>query len=252
MPDKLPSGSVLGISGLLMLAFLAVSHARQASPSGEELYVDRLGCWNCHGNDGEGGGGAGARIAKTRLSLREFVKHVRLPSEQMPSYTPAWVSDAELVTLYLWLEGIEAVKIPASVTLSLTRSTHVTADGQRRAEAEVELKARRAETGLNSDVPQATSLRYRVTLAQANTPVAKRMIEYQLTGREGWAKFTTDEQGEALLGPDSGFVLADGATARLRVSLAAGRYALVVEAVDYTKPDSPGVIGIGTAMLKLE
>jgi hypothetical protein len=177
----------------------------------------------------------------------------------MPPFAPILASDADLAIVYDWLDGIDAVETPPRITLSLKRSTGLTADGQKKAETEVELTVLNGERNLGSDVPNATSLRYRVLLTQANTPVANHVIEYQLAGRKGWSTFTTDERGEALLAPDHGFTPAGAretekplATARLRMALAAGRYALVVEAIDDTEPAQPVVVGIGTAILNVE
>src|SRR5574342_724812 len=91
---RLPVASIALPVGVLIFVWAAVSHAQQAAPSGEEVYVDRLGCWNCHGK--AGGGGAGAVIAKTPLPLRRFVSYVRLPKGEMPPYAPLLASDAEL------------------------------------------------------------------------------------------------------------------------------------------------------------
>ncbi len=247
---------LIGIFGLLSLALLTASYAQQAAPSGEELYVDRLGCWNCHGQSG--GGGAGPSIVKSQLPLRKWVAYVRLPSETMPRFGAALASDAELAILYRWLDGIDAVKAPPPITLNLKASGGVTADGQKKAETEVELTARPAGTSLGADVPNVAALRYRVLLKQAAAPVANQTVEFQVAGREGRATFTTDEHGEAVLGPDKGFVVTDAretgkpATTRLRVALATGRYALLVEAIDDTDAAKPVVVGIGTAILNVD
>lgn len=242
--------------GLLLFGLLAVSSAQQAAPSGEEVYVDRLGCWNCHGK--AGGGGAGAVISKTRLPLRRFVGYVRLPSKEMPPYAPLLASDAELAIVYRWLDGIDAVRTPAAITVQLKSAAGVRADGQAKADVEIELAALVAETAVTADVPGPAVLRFRVTLiTSANVPAANQTVEYQLAGHEDWLKFTTDEHGEALLAPDRGFVVGeardiDKTRARLRMALPAGKTALVIEALDYTAPDNPVVAGLGTAILRVD
>jgi hypothetical protein len=167
-------------------------------------------------------------------------------------------SDAELAIVYRWLDGIEAVKTPPAITVDLKSSTGARANGQANAEVGVKLTALVAETAFTSAVPAEASLGYRVTLiSNADAPLANQAVEYQRAGREDWSKFTTDEHGEALLGPDRGVVLAKaGEThktrARLRMALPAGKTALVVETLDYTAPANPVVVGIGTAILKVE
>jgi hypothetical protein len=175
----------------------------------------------------------------------------------MPRFSPGLASDADLATVYRWLEGAEAVETPFAVALSLKGSAGAAADGQKKGETEVELTARATETA--SGVRDPSSFRYRLTLAQANAPVANQKVECQPAGRDSWSALTTDEHGEALFGPDQGFVLpaAGGqdenhATARLRAMLAPGRYALLVEAVDQPASGNPVVVGIGTAILNVE
>lgn len=225
--------------GFLLLVLLTVGYAQQAAPSGEEVYVDRLGCWNCHGK--AGAGGAGRMIAKTRLPLRRFASYVRLPSGEMPPYSPILASDAELAIVYRWLEGAEPVKTPLPITITLKGAPSVLADGQAKADTEIELTAQ-------SDGAQVPSVRYRVTmLTQTNTPLANLTFESQRAGHDEWSKFTTDQNGEAPLNAPAALAL----PARLRIALAAGRYALVVEAIDDAAPAAPVVVGIGTAILKV-
>lgn len=254
----LPARALSGIVGLFLFVLLTVSHAQQAAPSGEEVYIDRLGCWNCHGSTGQGGGATGVALAKTPLALRKFVGYVRLPGKEMPPFAPMLASDAELAIVYRWLDGSEAVKAPPAIAVDLKSSTGTRANGQANAEVSVDLTARAAETALPSDVPASASLGYRVSLiSDEGVPLANQTVEYQRAGRNDWSKFTTDEHGEALLGPDRGVVLAkagqtDKARARLRMALPAGKTALVVETLDYTAPANPVVVGIGSAILRVE
>jgi cbb3-type cytochrome c oxidase subunit III len=238
MSTSRSSRMALGVS-VLMFMLLAIAYAQQAAPSGEEVYVDRLGCWNCHGKSG--GGGAGATISKTKLPLRRFVGYVRLPSKEMPPYAPLLASDEELAIVYRWLDGVESLKTPPPITIDLKSPTGVRADGQAKADVEVAV----ANASAGGGAPEAAALRYRVTLSSANTPLANQGIEYQLAGHDEWSKFTTDEHGEAVVTPNGGFV-------KLRTALASGRTVLVVEALDYTTAANPVVIGIGSAVLKVE
>jgi hypothetical protein len=235
------------------------SQAQVEALSGEEIFIDRLGCWNCHGMTG--GGGAGPAIAKTELSLRTFAMYLRLPSGEMPRVSARLASDADLATLYRWLDGVEAQEIPLPIGLSLEESG--VAGGRH---SEVTLTAQPVDRNLDADLPVAdlpdvAALRYRITLRtlvpweREKTPVANQTVEYQLAGREDWAAFTTDELGEAILGVDQGFELTvarerEPVIVRLRTVLAAGRHALVVEALDASDPAAPIVLGIGTVILR--
>lgn len=254
-PHRLPAYALSGTVGLLVCGFLTVSYAQRAVPSGEELYVDRLGCWNCHGTTGQGAGG-GVVLSKTPLALRRFVGYVRLPSKEMPPFAPMMASDADLAIVYRWLDGSEAVKAPPAIMIDLRSTTGAGRSGD--AVVGIELIARMAETALPADVPAPAALGYRVTLiSDTGAPLANHAMEYQRAGRRDWEQFTTDERGEALVGPDRGVVLAkagqtDRARARLRTALPAGKTALVVEALDHTAPANPVVVGIGSAILRVE
>jgi mono/diheme cytochrome c family protein len=253
-PAGPPALAVSGLVGFLVVLFLTVNYAQQTAPSGEEVYVDRLGCWNCHGKTGQGGGGS-ANISKTRLPLRRFVSYVRLPSKEMPPFSDILASDAELAIVYRWLDGVEVTKAPPAITLDLKSSTAARADGLAKADVGVELTVLMADTAVASDVPGAASLGYRITfISNANAPLANQAVEYQLAGREDWSKLTTDEHGEALLSAGRGFVVArtPDTRARLRTALPAGKTALLVEALDWTAPAAPVVVGIGTAILKVD
>ena len=252
---RLPVGSAVAIVGLFVLG-LTVAQAQQAARSGEELYIDRLGCWNCHGQTGAGG--AGPSILKSRLPLRSFVKSVRLPGQTMPRFSPGLASDTDLAIVYRWLDGAEAVAAPPPITLSLSASSEARPAGPT-ADREVQVTVRTAQASPGSDVRVPDSLRHRVTLSQANAPVANRTISYQLAARDEWATFTTDEHGEAMLAPDPGFLRADAqeadaktGTARLRMALAPGRYALVLEAIDDAAPTGSVVVGVGTTIFNVE
>ena len=239
---------------LLLCALPSVSRAQVDVLSGEELFIDRLGCWNCHGMTGDGA--TGPAITKTELPLRTFAAYLRLPSGEMPRFSPRLASDADLATLYRWLDGVEAQSTPLPIELSLEESTATGGE-----HSEVTLTAKAAQTSLDIDLHDAGAVRYRVTLqtmvpwVREKTPVADQTIEYQLAGREGWSTFTTDEGGEAFLGAEQGFGLADvgvgePAIARLRTVLPEGRHALVVEAIYGADPTDSVVLGIGTVVLR--
>jgi hypothetical protein len=175
----------------------------------------------------------------------------------MPRVAPVLASDSDLAILYRWLDGVEATHTPPSIIFTLRSTGAGPADGQPESETVIEVAARTADPDPVANRPAQASLRYRVTLTQARAPVTNRIIEHQRDAGEGWSSITTDEHGEAMLDPDRGFLLAGlgsqpPATARLRIALAAGRYALLIEAIDDANPSSPIVAGIGTAIVNVE
>jgi len=70
--------------------------------AGKKLFVS-LGCWTCHGYEGQGG--AGPRIAPRPLPRAAFTRYVRRPSERMPNYPERVVSDEQLGHIHAYLQS---------------------------------------------------------------------------------------------------------------------------------------------------
>jgi mono/diheme cytochrome c family protein len=74
--------------------------------NGKKIFTAQR-CFQCHGVAGQGGiapGVAGPRISPPPVSLPDFVALVREPRGQMPPYSAAQVSDAELAEVYAFLK----------------------------------------------------------------------------------------------------------------------------------------------------
>ena len=103
----------------LILAMIALTGtvvqqpATPAAPAGnartgQSLYM-KIGCYQCHGNQGQGGTTAGVRIAPApMLAFRALSTYVRAPRGEMPPYTAKVVSDQDLADIYAYLASIAA------------------------------------------------------------------------------------------------------------------------------------------------
>jgi mono/diheme cytochrome c family protein len=116
---------VLGASGLVAMGAAPGSGfaqeeqdaAANASPDvpaqeaavhpGREDYV-QMGCYQCHGYEGHGGGSAGPRIAPDPLAYDAFARIVRRPYGVMPAYSPRVLSDEGLKRIYEYVKSIPA------------------------------------------------------------------------------------------------------------------------------------------------
>lgn len=92
---------------------------------GRQLFAS-LGCADCHGEHAEGMGGEGAEddmtvptLAQTRLPLQRLIAQVRHPHEYMRSYGIREVSDADLASIYAYLQTLPR---PAVVVPSVLRA----------------------------------------------------------------------------------------------------------------------------------
>ena len=78
------------------------AQAPAGNPETGKTLFDDVGCYACHGFEGQGGA-AGPRIAPRTLPLVAFIRFVRRPSNQMPLYTDRVVSDEDLGHIHAYL-----------------------------------------------------------------------------------------------------------------------------------------------------
>jgi mono/diheme cytochrome c family protein len=124
-------------AGLLVLACLASAlffgnpsaSAQQTKPmgqvtsspagnaeNGKRLFIS-VGCFECHGREGQGGAGTGPRIAPNPLPLSAFIHQLRQPASQMPPYTEKVLTDAQVADIHAYLQSIP--KPPAASSIPL-------------------------------------------------------------------------------------------------------------------------------------
>jgi mono/diheme cytochrome c family protein len=76
----------------------------------------RVGCYECHGTRGAGGGIAGPSIALRLAPIEVFTVQLRNPAHEMPPYPKGLLSDRDIKDLYAYLrsipEGRKAEQIP--------------------------------------------------------------------------------------------------------------------------------------------
>jgi ubiquinol-cytochrome c reductase cytochrome c subunit len=116
---------MINLAALLALIGLTNAMAQQpaaAAPpgnakTGQTLYM-KIGCYQCHGNQGQGGSSAGVRIAPApMLPFRAFTMYIRAPRGEMPPYTAKVVSDENVADIYAYLAAIPAPPALDSIPL---------------------------------------------------------------------------------------------------------------------------------------
>jgi ubiquinol-cytochrome c reductase cytochrome c subunit len=87
-------------------AFAAAAAAPQGDQTKGKANFERVGCWQCHGHQGQGGR-EGVRIAApVPLAWPAFLAWVRTTSGDMPPYTAKVLSDQELVDIYAYIQSV--------------------------------------------------------------------------------------------------------------------------------------------------
>jgi ubiquinol-cytochrome c reductase cytochrome c subunit len=103
------------------LAFPTASFAQGAAPAedakqGQQIFK-AIGCWECHGSVGQGGGTAGPRLAATGLPYDAFQRQLRVPRNAMPPYEAKLVSDSEVASIYAYVRALPEPKPAKDIPL---------------------------------------------------------------------------------------------------------------------------------------
>jgi len=97
------------VSLSLYLAAASLSAGQQNAPagnsdSGKEVFL-KVGCYECHGREGQGSSATGPRIAPNPIPFNRFISYVRKPAGEMPPYTPKVLKDSDLADIYAFLQS---------------------------------------------------------------------------------------------------------------------------------------------------
>ena len=100
----------LALCGLLTLA--QSSEKTGNADNGKKTYR-AVGCYECHGLQGQGGSSApvgsyGPRLAPAKLPVAAIRAYVRHPSGGMPPYSPKVLSDSQIDDIYAFLRSVPA------------------------------------------------------------------------------------------------------------------------------------------------
>lgn len=95
--------------------------AQNGSPAGNAARGKHLfavdGCYECHGYQGEGGGGDGPKLAPDPLPYMFVLRQLRSPARNMPVYTSVVLSDSDIADIYAYLRSIPAARSVENIPL---------------------------------------------------------------------------------------------------------------------------------------
>ena len=111
---------ILALTGL-MLAAGPICAQQDSAPAGniangKTLYV-QVGCYQCHGQAGQGARPTGPSVSRTQFPFEGFLNQLRHPANQMPPYEAAVVSDQEAADIYAYVRQMPAPRDPNSIPL---------------------------------------------------------------------------------------------------------------------------------------
>jgi mono/diheme cytochrome c family protein len=116
----------IGVPVLIIITLgmgtLAIARAED-SPKGDVINGKRVylavGCFTCHGRSGQGGAYTGPTpiLARTALPFDGFKELIRDPSNNMPAYSDAVLSDKEIADIYAFLESLPGSRSPKEISI---------------------------------------------------------------------------------------------------------------------------------------
>jgi ubiquinol-cytochrome c reductase cytochrome c subunit len=86
-----------------------------SAEKGKQLFL-KNGCWQCHGESGQGGV-AGRTLAPDPLPFDALKAFVRTTNRAMPPYREQILSDDDLAEIYAYLQSIPKTPDPKSIPL---------------------------------------------------------------------------------------------------------------------------------------
>jgi mono/diheme cytochrome c family protein len=103
----------LSLGAVVAVALFGLSSAiaaPAAAPLGDaakgKAHFERVGCWECHGHQGQGGN-AGVRIADPiPLAWPAFLAWVRTTSGDMPPFTEKVLPTQDLADIFAYLQAV--------------------------------------------------------------------------------------------------------------------------------------------------
>src|SRR5437660_8231529 len=111
------------VAGLVVIG-IGSATAQQPAPSvpagnaktGQALFM-KIGCYQCHGNEGQGGA-QGPRIGRTpMLAFRNFLNYIRAPRGEMPPYTAKVIAEKDVADIYAYLASLPSAPSVESIPL---------------------------------------------------------------------------------------------------------------------------------------
>ena len=92
------------VAGLPAVAAYGIEVPEDERP-GRAEYVE-MGCYQCHGDEGQGARGTGPRIAPEPIPLDTFSTIVRHPPDVMPAYSPKVLGEEMLRRIHEYVRSI--------------------------------------------------------------------------------------------------------------------------------------------------
>lgn len=90
---------------LLLVFFVQTPAPRGNAETGKALFM-KIGCYQCHGREGQGSTATGPRLNQNPITYSRFIAYIRKPTGEMPPYTAKVVSEQQAADLFAYLQSL--------------------------------------------------------------------------------------------------------------------------------------------------
>jgi mono/diheme cytochrome c family protein len=99
-----------GVVSALLVSVALAAVAAESPPTGDAANGKKLfmtvGCYQCHGTTGAGGGIAGPKLTPNPLPFIAVKVKLRTASGRMPVFSEAVLKDSDITDIYAYLQSI--------------------------------------------------------------------------------------------------------------------------------------------------
>ena len=116
------TGIAVFVGAVFATGASAIGHAQDAphgdAGNGKRIYL-AVGCFTCHGRSGQGGAlnGPAPILASTALPFDGFKGQIRDPSNDMPAYSDALLSDKDIADIFAFVESLPGPRSPKDISI---------------------------------------------------------------------------------------------------------------------------------------
>jgi mono/diheme cytochrome c family protein len=106
------------VGAVALAAALVAGHGAAFAASAERGKVEFIkhGCWQCHGEQGQGGA-TGPKLAPDPIPFDTLSNFVRTTSRNMPPFREPILSNEDLADIYAYLQSIPKGPDPKSIAI---------------------------------------------------------------------------------------------------------------------------------------
>jgi mono/diheme cytochrome c family protein len=96
----------------------AQDEPRGDAGNGKRIYL-AVGCFTCHGRSGQGGAynGPAPILASTAFAFDGFKGQIRNPSNDMPAYSDAVLSDKDIADIFAFVKSLPAARSAKDISI---------------------------------------------------------------------------------------------------------------------------------------